>query len=253
MEEKTLIQTESPLIRYNEDIKRRVNEGSLLSDTDLLKRLFWREVDRLIPVRWRYKTFDEFNFDIKNGHVLRAAVERVKKWDFEKPEIFGIISGFTGIGKSHMLFCLFKKYLWEFFEKHKNYNYEQYLSLEGRYLEPHVRIISEIDLLAEIKNIYEDYSQLSELEVMKPYYSYDFLCIDGMFDDKKNDFAMRVHYEILEKRYNWSCVPTAVTSNCSLGEINDIKPQIASRLNMPGGVNIETKIYDYREKEIKNG
>jgi len=233
-----------------EEIKAEIK---ILSEEDLFWAMFHQEVNKL-PELWRKVTID----DIKEPK-MELAKKFVREWNFENPLVFAIISQWTGIGKTHLLFCLWKRFVFEFLQKNKKYNYNQYLKDIGQvkrepwenngiyYKWPKAKIISEIDIYSEVQSSYDE-GELSEDRVMKSFYECNFLAIDGMFDERDNDFARRIIYRIIEKRLNWSCLPLAITSNKSADDIKEIDNRIWSRINEQITVNIKTKIEDFRGK-----
>jgi len=74
--------------------------------------------------------------------------------------------------------------------------------------------------------------------------TYDCICFDDLGAEKLTDAKRENLYYIIDSRYR-NMLPTIVTSNFTINEINDVEPRIASRLSEMGDI-IQLNGKDYR-------
>ena len=85
------------------------------------------------------------------------------------------------------------------------------------------------NILADIRNTYQQGSNETEKDIMKKYSEYPLLFIDDLGAEKVSDWSISALYSILSTRINYMRY-TIVTSNLSLSDINNWEARIASRL-----------------------
>jgi DNA replication protein DnaC len=85
------------------------------------------------------------------------------------------------------------------------------------------------DLLAEFRATFGNRNGSTEEEVHKVYARYKLLLLDDLGAEKQSDWTGQAVYRIVSARLN-ACLPTIVTSNLSLEELDSVDPRLASRL-----------------------
>jgi hypothetical protein len=184
------------------------------------------------PGRWSGKTLD-----MLKGDIIEGIVKKVTDWNFGSPFLCSIISKQNGIGKTHIAFCLFKKFIYQRFLED---GYKDYLP---------AHFIKGYDLLDELQGTFgKTKNQFTTEEVYYKYSLCHFLGVDDLFADRANNFERQAMYKILDKRVDWYGLPTVITSNLSLAEIYDIDSRIGSRINNSMLFEINTKLDDWRTK-----
>jgi DNA replication protein DnaC len=98
-------------------------------------------------------------------------------------------------------------------------------------------------LLADIRATYQSDSKKNEVAVVNELSKVKLLLIDDLGAEKITDWSVSAFYSILSSRINWEHF-TIVTSNCSLKEIHNWEPRIASRLGSFHVIHMTGK--DYR-------
>lgn len=78
--------------------------------------------------------------------------------------------------------------------------------------------------------------------------NYDCICFDDLGAEKLTDAKRENLYYIIDSRYR-EMLPTIITSNFTINEINDVEPRIASRLSEMGKI-IQFNGKDYRKQKI---
>jgi DNA replication protein DnaC len=139
----------------------------------------------------------------------------------------------NGVGKTHLLFCLYIKYIFEKIEKGEISS---------------CMFVKEYDLYFEIQETYKTDFYKSEREVMDKYISEKkLLAIDDLFSTKDNEFARQKIFTLLDKRTDYIGYPTIVTTNLSLNEINEIDTRIASRMDNEYFFDLSSLTKDFRK------
>lgn len=78
---------------------------------------------------------------------------------------------------------------------------------------------------------------------------YDCICFDDLGAEKLTDAKRENLYYIIDSRYR-EMLPTIITSNFTINEINDVEPRIASRLAEMGKI-IQFNGKDFRKQKEK--
>lgn len=84
-------------------------------------------------------------------------------------------------------------------------------------------------ILSRIKSTYRKQSDESEQDVMDALVSVKVLGIDDLGAENRTEFGVSTIYEIVKERCE-AGVPTIITSNLTLPELDKIEPRLASRL-----------------------
>lgn len=223
-----------------------------------MKKLSTYFIEAGIPVNSKFLQVKKE--DLRGNDPYLEMVENIFKWDFEDPSIVSIISKWNGCGKTHISVCLLKSYINNSYIPLREYygtikvgsaiSYEQTEAIEilERPLKK-IKFKKEYDIYYEILSTYQSKSNRTEADIIDYYCDLDFLVIDDLFSTKENEFARRVILTIIDKRVDWLCKPTVITSNKTFDEINDIDPRIASRITNKFLLEIESKPLDYRNPE----
>lgn len=237
----------------NSELKDLTN--SEIDKVALADKLYYKHIEE-IPEKYRHKKFSDLEHPFWQEKVIPLA----KEWDFKNPTIFSILSSQNGIGKTHLSFCLYKKYIFDYYHSKEDENFEIYLSIkEGadnptlrtEYYKPRTICISEDILALKIRDTYEKKNNESELEIVETMSNADILLLDDIFTTTENNFGRKNIYTILNARDGWKSLPTIITSNRSYAHIRDsIDASISSRINNKYLIDImDTKLPDYRPKE----
>jgi hypothetical protein len=236
---------------------------SVVTEKELTDILYYEHIID-IPEKFRLKKLSDLEGLILDGpkkgeKFWPSQVEYFKGWDFKKPAIAAFLSPLNGIGKSHMAFCLYKKFIYEFYEKHSSDNYRVYESINSgaenmdtqktEYYKPKTCCLPDTMIYEEI-----DWKEVNDYDVIKKYREFDILLIEDVFSTKNSDLARRIIYGILNDRSEWRSLPTILTSNLLLSDIEKIDSRISSRINNERIIEIteNLKIKDYRPDEYEN-
>lgn len=84
------------------------------------------------------------------------------------------------------------------------------------------------DILGEIKDCYVDNAK--ESGIIKKFSNVGVLVVDDFMAGNKTDWSVGKFYSIFDKRISSGKI-TIVTSNSSIGDIEQVEPRIASRLS----------------------
>lgn len=185
------------------------------------------------------------------------------------------LTGNTGTGKTHLAIAMLKNFpMVELTEKRK---IEQKESLEraiennekaytqnGKLMqkEDYQRLLDEglvwryrpavclfvplVELFIKINNA--AMSDDGKLKMLNDYATnkiYDCICFDDLGAEKMTDAKRENLYFIIDTRYR-EMLPTIITSNFTINEINDVEPRIASRLAEMGKI-LQFNGKDYRK------
>ena len=201
-----------------------------------------------IPADWHNRTFADFD-----NTELKQTADKLKQWDFKNPNTAGIISQMNGIGKTHLATCIYKKYIYENFEKQFDkividHSEDVLDNLQDWIYWNHdfnILFLSEKKLALIIQETFNQKSK-TQLDVLEYYCNLDFLIIDDCFAMKQNEFARQNIFYIIDERTEWKNKPTFITSNLSLSEIADIDTRIADRIRTSYLFQIKDKINSFR-------
>jgi len=222
-----------------------------LTSFDIANWLFKEHLSG-IPKEWHEKKFSQLT-----GELWEKTKPILLEWDFETPRICTLLGG-VGIGKTHAAFCLFKKFIKNWYDNKAEDNLNVYNAINGittdyvrtEYFKPKTKSITEGMLLAEIRNSYDKKGEETEKEILEKYSNYDILFIDEAFGSGETNFSRAKILEIINQRIEWTGKPTILTSNATFKKIgDDIDARIASRINNHLLVNVESKQPDMRVEE----
>lgn len=108
------------------------------------------------------------------------------------------------------------------------------------------------DLLMEIRATYRDNSKKSEGQVVEWFRKVGLLVLDDLGAEKMTDWSVSSLYTIIAGRID-ECLPTIITSNLRLKEINEWEPRIASRMVEFYGVelpDVDRRIEKAKERKV---
>jgi DNA replication protein DnaC len=172
-----------------------------------------------------------------------------------------VLTGNTGTGKTHLAIAILKNFPMQPIEegqaKYNKRDLEHQLEAAEnketlqkmldeelyRYRAARCLFVSIIDVFLNINAAETD---KKEAELHK-YISnaYDCVCFDDLGVERFTDAARQNLYYIIDKRYG-DMLPTIITSNLTIKEINDKEPRIASRLSEMGRI-LQFDGKDYRQ------
>lgn len=141
---------------------------------------------------YREKTFEAYRVTPENQRTYTAVRAYVRKFEELRKKGKGLyISGSCGTGKTHLAAAAA-------------------LELIGR--EHSVICIVGIDLLAKIKQSYDDHSNLSEYEILKDYLDAGLLIIDDLGKEYITDWSLAMLYSVINMRAG-GLRPIIITTN----------------------------------------
>ena len=118
-----------------------------------------------------------------------------------------------------------------------------------------------INLLAELKNIYDVDNNISEMEIIKLYEKVDLLIIDDLGKEKPSEWGLEKLFTIINSRYE-NNLPVIITTNYDQnslinrlsinGEIETAKSIISRLYEMCYLVKIEDRDHRIKNKKVSN-
>lgn len=118
-----------------------------------------------------------------------------------------------------------------------------------------------INLLAELKNIYDVDNNISEMEIIKLYEKVDLLIIDNLGKEKPSEWGLEKLFTIINSRYE-NNLPVIITTNYDQnslinrlsinGEIETAKSIISRLYEMCYLVKIEDRDHRIKNKKVSN-
>lgn len=169
-----------------------------------------------IPEFWISRRLSQLKGD--EGYMKQ--IETLSKWDFKNPVSITMLSNITGIGKTHIAMCLYRKYVYGYVLKFGNEIQSANFNC----------FVKESHLYRRIQDTYTDKSFEKEKDVITEYANKNFLVIDDMFSSRDNEFARQKMLDIIDMRIDWNRKATIITSNLSIDDIKKVDSRIASRL-----------------------
>jgi len=187
------------------------------------------------------KFFNVCKANLKGSDKYLEMVDKIFNWDFKNPSCVALLSDYNGNGKTHIAVCLMKKYIADQVKLFEETQQDKYL-----YGLERVKFKKAYDIELEILSSFKKESTVSEEAIIEKYCELDFLVIDDMFE-KESEFVRHVMLMLVDKRIDWLCKPTVITSNKTFNEINEkIDSRIASRIDNELLFQIATQ-KDYRK------
>ena len=118
-----------------------------------------------------------------------------------------------------------------------------------------------INLLAELKNTYDVYNNISEMKIIKLYEKVDLLIIDDLGKEKPSEWGLEKLFTIINSRYE-NNLPVIITTNYDQkslinrlsinGEIETVKSIISRLYEMCYLVKIEDRDHRIKNKKVSN-
>ncbi len=158
------------------------------------------------------------------SEAYKEQVKQIMNWNFQEPSVMSLLSSSNGIGKTHLAWCLVKKFM---FQEIMSNHYEFISNNRQDY----TRFFwKEYEILNAIKSTYDESGRLNEEHMKKIFINKRLLVIDDIFRTKSNDWATGIMFEIIDMRVD-DKLPTIITSNFSLEQIGMISSALSSRIN----------------------
>ena len=184
--------------------------------------------------------FDNFEVNSNNKKVYQSLKNYNEKLVNEVERKGLILVGNNGVGKTHLA-C----------------------SIANELIKNGIPIIygTLINLLAELKNTYDVYNNISEMKIIKLYEKVDLLIIDDLGKEKPSEWGLEKLFTIINSRYE-NNLPVIITTNYDQnslinrlsinGEIETAKSIISRLYEMCYLVKIEDRDHRIKNKKVSN-
>ena len=184
--------------------------------------------------------FDNFEVNSNNKKVYQSLKNYSEKLVNEVERKGLILVGNNGVGKTHLA-C----------------------SIANELIKNGIPIIygTLINLLAELKNTYDVYNNISEMKIIKLYEKVDLLIIDDLGKEKPSEWGLEKLFTIINSRYE-NNLPVIITTNYDQnslinrlsinGEIETAKSIISRLYEMCYLVKIEGRDHRIKNKKVSN-
>ena len=206
---------------------------------------FANKVDKIIKnskmskrnLNYKFENFEVNSNNKKVYHSLKEYSEKLSN-SVERKGL--ILVGNNGVGKTHLA-C----------------------SIANELIKNGIPIIygTLINLLAELKNTYDVYNNISEMKIIKLYEKVDLLIIDDLGKEKPSEWGLEKLFTIINSRYE-SNLPVIITTNYDQnslinrlsinGEIETAKSIISRLYEMCYLVKIEDRDHRIKNKKVSN-
>jgi DNA replication protein DnaC len=205
-------------------------------------------------------SFESYKTDQENVRHF----ELCQSWDFK--ESF-ILTGNTGTGKTHLAISMLRGFPpielneerrdlahrrllqeLEYYGKteEQKEKYQSFIdSEEWKYRKAICLFVPVVEMFVEINTAaMKDGGKEDVLDKYAKDKTYDCICFDDLGAEKMTDAKRENFYYIIDSRYR-NMLPTIITSNFTINEINDTEPRIASRFAEMG------KIIQFNGKDFR--
>ena len=184
--------------------------------------------------------FENFEVNSNNKKVYQSLKEYSEKLANSVERKGLILAGNNGVGKTHLA-C----------------------SIANELIKNGIPIIygTLINLLAELKNTYDVYNNISEMKIIKLYEKVDLLIIDDLGKEKPSEWGLEKLFTIINSRYE-NNLPVIITTNYDQnslidrlsinGEIETAKSIISRLYEMCYLVKIEDRDHRIKNKKVSN-
>ncbi len=193
--------------------------------------------DQNIPKKWHTKKFS----DLQGDEKYLAFVKRISEMDILNYKgIITFAGANSGIGKTHLAVCLYKKWISESYLKNVMQDENK------KHATSHL-FVKEKTIFYELMEVYSGMQKnKSELEIIESYCKPPILVIDDLFSNRENEMARRVILDILDERSDWNDLITIITTNKTMDDIKKIDNRIASRMENKYCFELQSQTKNYR-------
>lgn len=210
-----------------------------------LMQEFAQKVDKIIKNSKMSKRslnykFENFEVNSNNKKVYQSLRDYSERFVNSGERKGLILTGNNGVGKTHLA-C----------------------SIANELIKNGIPIIygTLINLLAELKNTYDNDNNISEMEIIKLYEKVDLLVIDDLGKEKPSEWGLEKLFTIINSRYE-NNLPVIITTNYDQnslinrlsinGEIETVKSIISRLYEMCYLVKIEDRDHRIKNKKVSN-
>ena len=184
--------------------------------------------------------FENFEVNSNNKKVYQSLKDYSERFVNLEERKGLILTGNNGVGKTHLA-C----------------------SIANELIKNGIPIIygTLINLLAELKNTYDNDNNISEMEIIKLYEKVDLLVIDDLGKEKPSEWGLEKLFTIINSRYE-NNLPVIITTNYNQnslidrlsinGEIETAKSIISRLYEMCYLVKIEDRDHRIKNKKVSN-
>lgn len=184
--------------------------------------------------------FENFEVNSNNKKVYQSLKDYSERFVNLEERKGLILTGNNGVGKTHLA-C----------------------SIANELIKNGIPIIygTLINLLAELKNTYDNDNNISEMEIIKLYEKVDLLIIDDLGKEKPSEWGLEKLFTIINSRYE-NNLPVIITTNYDQnslinrlsinGEIETAKSIISRLYEMCYLVKIEDRDHRIKNKKVSN-
>lgn len=193
--------------------------------------------DQNISKKWHTKKFTDLLGDDKYLAFVKG-ISEIDILNFKG--IITFAGANSGIGKTHLALCLYKKWISQSYLKNVMQDEDKKCALSHLFAKERI-------IFYELMEIYSGAEKKkSELTILESYCKPAILVIDDMFSNRENEMARRVILDILDERSDWNDLITIVTTNKTLEEIKKIDNRIASRMENEHCYELVSQTKNYR-------
>lgn len=210
-----------------------------------LMQEFAQKVDKIIKNSKMSKRslnykFENFEVNSNNKNVYQSLKDYSERFVNSEERKGLILTGNNGAGKTHLA-C----------------------SIANELIKNGIPIIygTLINLLAELKNTYDNDNNISEMEIIKLYEKVDLLVIDGLGKEKPSEWGLEKLFTIINSRYE-NNLPVIITTNYDQnslinrlsinGEIETVNSIISRLYEMCYLVKINDIDHRIKKKNVSN-
>jgi DNA replication protein DnaC len=210
-----------------------------------------------VPKRFEKASFDNYEVTADNKRMFDSCINYKGVGSM-------ILTGKAGTGKTHLAISMLKRFPMQPLTEQEAESERRKMEAEIKYNENELvkkmyeaelykyrsakcKFVSIIDVFLDL-NAEEDKRKAFNQYISSA--AYDCICFDDLGAERLTEASRANFYHILDSRYG-EMLPTIITSNLTIEEIDRDEPRIASRLSEMGNV-LYFGGQDYRLNKIKD-